>query len=171
MNHPHFIFAHNYLFDFFLPFKIFILTFSSNSSRFYVSQKLTWYGTVWHSSFKMAQVLQANYNSSSKALFSFCLREQKLRLRLLLFLSPCGRITFCLLFFFSCYSLTSWGYSTGVHGIGGAGISLNGIKHGRQFGAGLDLGEEFTEQGTFIWNKSNKKIYSKVPIWQALSLV
>lgn len=72
------------------------------------------------------------------------------------FIPPCRRVNVCLLFSFACYSKTSWGYSTGVHGFCGAGVSLNGIKHGGQLRAWLDLREEFTEQRAFIWNKYNK---------------
>ena len=92
---------------------------------------------------------------SSKALFFFAWRELQLVLKRY-FVCYCfvslKEDDSLVLLFSSSYSLIIWGYSTGVHRLCRTRISLNGIKHGRQFRAGLDLGEEFTQQRTFIWN-------------------
>ena len=101
---------------------------------------------------------RVNYNTVFNSLISFAQRELRLVWTQYCTLSPCRGITFLFtvsFFFFVWYNHTSSGYSAGIHGLCGAGISLYGIKHGGQFGTRLDLCEEFTKQWTFIWNKSD----------------
>lgn len=96
------------------------------------------------------------------SLISFAQRELRIVWTRYCTTSPCSGISFLFNVFFSFvvwYRHTRSGYSAGIHGLCGAGIPLNGIKHGGQLGTGLDLCEEFTEQWTFIWNKSDNIVW------------
>ena len=43
--------------------------------------------------------------------------------------------------------------SARVHALSGARVPLDRVEHGRQLGVGLDLREELTQKGAFVWTE------------------